>query len=168
MCVLCAIKRKNWTFPNRLHMGQHIHTHTHTHIQRERKTHFSNQRGGGRLKTPTRFSCEKNKSCHWPLSNVDPKLCVRSVGSASSPNLPLSLSTLSTSLAICYLCNVYVWMVNIWKYPTPYPVDLYAHLSHLHFPLRFGSIYAAATPDPLPPIPTPLPKLIGNSTLSNL
>lgn len=95
MCVLCAtIKRKNWTFPNRLHMGQHIHTHAYTHTEKKKNTLFQPEGGwGGRLKTPTRFSCEKNKSCHWPLSNVDPKLCVRSVGSASSPNLSLSLYT---------------------------------------------------------------------------
>lgn len=163
-------KKKELNLPKQTpHGATYTHTHAYTHTEKKKNTLFQPEGGwGGRLKTPTRFSCEKNKSCHWPLSNVDPKLCVRSVGSASSPNLPLSLSTLSTSLAICYLCNVYVWMVNICKYPTPYPVDLYAHLSHLHFPLRFGSIYAAATPDPLPPIPIPLPKLIGNSTLSNL
>lgn len=51
---------------------------THTHMRTKKSsTHFS-KGGGGVPETPTRFSCGENKSCHWPLLNVDPlrSVCV--------------------------------------------------------------------------------------------
>lgn len=150
---MCDHKKKELNVPKQTpHEATDTHAHTHTHTKRKKNTLFQ-PGGAGVWKRPQDFRARKTKvaidRCRMlTLSSV--------WGQLGHPLLllwPLSLSILPTSLAICYLCNVYVWMVNICKYPTPYPVYLYAHLSHLHFPLRFGSIYAAVTPDPPLPLP---------------
>lgn len=129
-------------------------THTHTHMHTKKSSpHFT--KGRTNLKRPQDFRVEKQK---LPLTVVEcwpPTLCVCvcacGVSCPRSAYLPFSFPLLlSTSgLAICYLCNVYVWMVNICKYPG-HIQPIYMRIYTPHFPfyvirIELGSIYAAAS-----------------------
>lgn len=127
-------------------------THTHKHAYKEKLTTLYQRED--EPETPTRFSCGKTKvaidRCRMLTSYA---VCVYACGvscprSAYLPfSFPLSLST--SGLAICYLCNVYVWMVNICKYPG-HIQPIYMRIYTPHFPfyvirIELGSIYAAAS-----------------------
>lgn len=139
------------------------HTHRPTYTEKEKLTTHVHTfpTEVRRMETPTRFSCEKKKSCHWPLSNVDPKLSVW--GQLGQPPPLNPHPALPTCLAICYLCNVYVWMLNLCKYPA-HIQPIYMRIYRLHICLFDSAQFMQQPSFPCPSNQT----YIGNSTLSNL
>lgn len=138
---MCDHKKKEANVPKQTSQATHtVHTHTNTHAYKG-KLNTLHQRGweGAYLKRPQDFRVAKTKVAIDRCRMLTPyALCV-CLCEASVTFPPPSLST--SALAICYLCNVYVWMVNICKYPD-HSQPIYMRIYSPHFPF---SIYAAAS-----------------------
>lgn len=139
--------------------------HTHTCIQR--KAHHTLPKGG-RTWNAHKIFVWKNKSCHWPLSNVDLLRCVcvcvwGQLPSVSLPPLllpPFILPSWAGNLLFMQCLRVDGKYMQIsW----PYPAYLYAHLystfSFLCYPHRIGLNLCSCLPSK---------KLMDTSTISNL